>query len=294
MRQLRVEAETTVPAAPSTRADRLRLGLAWMRWLRPRSKAGASTVSPRALSSHGAALGLLGRLATAPQVAMGTVMLLIVLVGLWSLPQLTRRGASRFGASLQSERVHRPRPDTDVSAASAGLQNQVPAPAQLEHPADPRQHLGRRAQPSAAAKAALPKSDLELAMQHYRAREYALATPLFSRALISASASHDQTTALLYLARAERALGHCDRAVNSYDTLVHIHPGKIEARAALREAVVCYTKLGEPQRAHRLLEHAAATPQLESSARNIASQYPAFATLKTPPSDRSRATVRSD
>jgi hypothetical protein len=294
MRQLRAEAETTVPAAPSTRADRFRSGFAWMRWLRPRSKSVGNPVSRSAVPSHGAALGLLGRLATAPQVAMGTVMLLIVLVGLWSLPQLTRRGASRFGASLQSERVHRPRADTDMSAASAGVQNHVPTPPAPERPADPRQHLGRRPQPSAAGKVAPPKSDLEAAMQHYRAREYALATPLFSRALISATASRDQTTALLYLARAERALGHCDRAVNSYDTLVHIHPGKIEARAALREAVVCYTKLGEPERAHRLLEHAAATPQLESSARNIASQYPAFATLKPAPSDHSRSAVRSD
>jgi len=230
----------------------------------------------------------------APQVAMGSVMLLIVLVGLWSLPQLTRRGASRFGASLQSERVHRPRPEVDVAAAAVPPPNQLTAPAPAERTGDPRAHAARRAQPTAALKTNLPKSDLDSAMQHYRAREYALATPLFSRALISATSSSDQTKALLYLARAERALGHCDRAVNSYDTLVHIHPSRGEARAALREAVACYTRLGEPGRAERLLQHAAATPQLETSARSIASRYPAFATLKALPGAHPGAAVRSD
>jgi hypothetical protein len=293
MRLLRADAETALPSPATTRSSRFRAGLGLVRWLRPRPKARTSELPARPSTSHGtAALGLLARLAMAPQVAMGTVMLLIVLVGLWSLPQLTRRDASRFRASVQSERVNRPRPETDTAAISASPIN-APGEAPMERVVDPRSHALRKAQPSAAAKS-IQKSDLDTAMQHYRAREYALATPLFSRALVGATSSSDETKALLYLARAERALGHCDRAVNSYDTLVRIHPGKMEARAALREAVACYTRLGEPGRAQRLLDHAAETPQLATSARNIIAEYPAFAKRKAASAAQASAAVRSD
>jgi hypothetical protein len=294
MRLLRADAETALPSPATTRSARFRSGFAWMRVLRPRPKARTSEVPARPATSHGAAaLGLLGRLAMAPQVAMGTVMLLIVLVGLWSLPQLTRRHASRFRSSVQSERVNRPRPETDTAAISAAPIH-APGEGQMERVVDPRSHALRKPQPSAAAAKGLHKSDLDTAMQHYRAREYALATPLFSRALVGATSSSDETKALLYLARAERALGHCDRAVNSYDTLVRIHPGKAEARAALREAVACYTRLGEAGRGQRLLDHAAETPELATSARNIVAQYPAFAKRKPAPAAQARAAVGSD
>jgi cytochrome c-type biogenesis protein CcmH/NrfG len=136
-------------------------------------------------------------------------------------------------------------------------------------------------QPLAAGAGTLPTtqqsdsaraSDLEAGLVHYHAHEYAEATPLFSRALVGASTSAEQAMTLLYLARAERALGHCDRAVNSYATLVRVHPKKAEAAAALREGVACYDDMSEPARAQHLLEQAATAPGLAVDARRILAQ----------------------
>jgi hypothetical protein len=249
------------------------------RWLRP------TRTSPQTSAS----LGLLGRLATAPQVAMSTVMLLIVLVGLWALPQLTRRRTPRFddGAVPLAARS----PATDVSATAnpdasptraltnasrdetstnAARSGQVPSTAADTKPA-----------PSGSANAQRHKLDLAAGLAHYRAREYALATPLFSRALVSASSSSEEAMTLLYLARAERALGHCDRAVNSYTTLVRVHAAKAEALAALREGVACYDQLAEPAVAQHLLEQAAATPELSVGARSLLSQRTTAAPRKS-------------
>src|SRR5262245_26464800 len=95
MRRLRI-AETTATLMPSPKLERTtRTGVFW-RWRR------SSNDTPAPPSK--ARLGLLGRVATAPQVAMGTVMSLIVLVGLWSLPQLTRRRSPRFDG-VTAERI---------------------------------------------------------------------------------------------------------------------------------------------------------------------------------------------
>ncbi|HEX4355708.1 MAG TPA: hypothetical protein VHZ95_22430, partial [Polyangiales bacterium] len=72
-----------------------------------------------------------------------------------------------------------------------------------------------------------------------------------------------------YLARTERALGHCDRAVNSYDTLVRVHPGRPEAKSALHEAVSCYERLSQPGKVWRLLEQASQTRELSAEARGM-------------------------
>ena len=77
---------------------------------------------------------------------------------------------------------------------------------------------------------------------------------------------------LLYLARAERALGHCERAINSYATLVRAHATQAEALAALREGVACYDQMAEPALAQHLLEQATQSPELAPSARRLLSQ----------------------
>lgn len=275
MRLLRVEAERALPPPATTPTARLRSGLAFVRMLRPRRKPKPAEPAARSMSVPGPGLGVIGRLATGPQVAMGSVMLLIVLVGLWSVPQLTRQRATRYRASLASERVHKPRTEPELATTPIGAVERTTPEATTDRNVDPRARANRRG-PSTAPNKGEP-TDLEAAMQYYRAKEYALATPLFSRALVGATSSSDETTALLYLARAERALGHCDRAVNSYDTLVHIHHGKPEAKVALREAVACYTRNGDYGKAQRLLEYALQTPQLEREARSVMTAYPAFA-----------------
>jgi hypothetical protein len=220
-------------------------------------------------------LGLLGRLATAPQVSMSTVMLLIVLVGLWSLPQLTGRRGSRFDdvAPPLAAVSHAPagEPDASAHALTSNSHDETsthaastgqPVPSPMAAGAD----LG------AAENAQRHKADLAAGLAHYRAREYALATPLFSRALVSATSGAEEAMTLLYLARAERALGHCERAVHSYATLVRVHPAKAEAPAALREGVGCYDQLAEPGQAQRLLEQASSTPELATGARSLLMQ----------------------
>ena len=218
-------------------------------------------------------LGLLGRLATAPQVSMSTVMLLIVLVGLWSLPQLTGRRGSRFDdvappLAAVSRAATAGEPDASARALTSGSHDETSTHAASADHAFPSP-MAAGAEPDPAENARRHKSDLTAGLAHYRAREYALAAPLFSRALISASSGAEEAMTLLYLARAERALGHCERAVNSYATLVRVHPAKAEALAALREGMGCYDQLAEPGQAQRLLEQATSTPELATGARSL-------------------------
>jgi tetratricopeptide (TPR) repeat protein len=274
MRLLRVEAETSTPARPAAQSPHSRARRAILRFLRPQPKALPPPNAPP-LTAYGALRDLLGRWAMAPQVAMGTVMLLIVLVGLWSLPQLTRRHAVPFRASPSSERVDAPKPETDTSAALSGSSEvRTAAAVSGDRGADEptRTPAEEARKDSQAATKDPPKDDLASALQHYRAHEYALATPLFSRALLSTASPADQATALLYLARSERAVGHCDRAVNSYDTLVRMHPGRVEAKAALHEAVGCYDRLAQHGRSWKLLEQASQTRELAAEARSISAQ----------------------
>ncbi|HEY2735073.1 MAG TPA: zf-HC2 domain-containing protein [Polyangiales bacterium] len=273
MRRLRVDAETSGPLRPSTRSpSRAREAIVRVLFPAPKPRV-AST-----LTHDGAVRGVLGRLAMAPQVAMGMVMLLIVLVGLWSVPQLTRRHVMRFRSSFGSERVNPPKPETDTSTALA-----EPAPLKIETrdehatpetlPPSAAKSPGQRANGNAhAGLKVATNSDLDSAMQHYHAHEYAQATPLFSHALLNNNSPADEASALLYLARTERALGHCDRAVNSYDTLVRVHPGRPEAKDALHEAVSCYERLSQPGKVWRLLEQASQTRDLSAEARSISSQ----------------------
>jgi tetratricopeptide (TPR) repeat protein len=294
MPMLRAAEASAAPAAPR-RASHLRWGLHALSLLRRKATGRSSPAFSPPPS------GMLARLARAPQVAMGSVMLLIVLVGLWSLPQLTRRQGIRFSSSgLESQQPNRPAaiPETDTSAALAGAVANAGAQAK---PSDAMASASSDGMTPTAAKAsrrdqadARRKNDLESALQHYQAREYALSTPLFSRALITATSPADQAKALLYLARAERALGHCDRAVNSYATLVRVHPGKGEALAALREGVACYDRLAEPGRAQRLLEQAASSSELATGARSLLSQRSSGSAHKTSASGHSDSSARPD
>jgi TolA-binding protein len=291
MRMLRADAESTPPQPALSKRTRTPSFL-W-NLLRP-SPRGARPRSERARNGtlYGALVGLLGRLAMAPQVAMGSVMLLIVLVGLWSLPQLTRRHGPLYRSGADSVRVHRPNVETDTSAAladttqsSAGSERGLESDSAAASTASAAQARAAGAPSSAPPTAAKgptrkevvasekqAKRDFESAMQHYRARDYPLATAFLTRALGSLASSADQAQALLYLARAERAQGHCERALNSYGTLVRSHSAKVEARAALREAVACCDRLGQPARATQLLEQAKASVPLASTAQNILSQ----------------------
>ena len=255
----------------ATREQPLFTRLAWprraWRWLFPHA--------PTPKSSNGTSppvrLGLVGRLPMIPQVATGTVMLLIVLGGLWSLPQLTqRRVMSHFaeeGADGEARPITRapgeqasaniPPAETSTHAASIpGRLNPPPPAAGIEAT---EQSIGD----------AHRRSDLEAALVHYHAHEYAQATPLFSRAVVGATHGTELAMTLLYLARSERALGHCERAVNSYTTLVRAHSEHAEALAALREGVACYDIMSSPGRAQHLLEQAAATRSLSAAARSL-------------------------
>lgn len=266
MRRLRV-AELNAAAAPAP----ARMHSAWPRklwsWLRP--------VPPPTPSEPGGPvrLGLLGRLPMVPQVASGTVMLLIVLVGLWSLPQLTRRHtAPRFEDRAAGDALRRVKPATpgELALATAPTAETSTNAVRVSQPSPPTAAGNTRApQPEHELK---NSQDLAAGLVHYRAREYAQATPLLSRALVVSTTDAEQAMTLLYLARAERALGHCDRAVNSYATLVRVHSGKSEASAALREGVACYDDLSEPSHAQHLLEQAATTRSLAADARTLLAQ----------------------
>ena len=84
--------------------------------------------------------------------------------------------------------------------------------------------------------------------------------------LESSAPSAQRAAALLYLARSERALGRCDRAIRAYETLVRSYGSSQQSSSALSEGVACYDQLGNSAAATRLLEHANSVPSLSVQA----------------------------
>jgi tetratricopeptide (TPR) repeat protein len=103
-------------------------------------------------------------------------------------------------------------------------------------------------------------------VERYRAEDYAAAAQLFARMLESTAPSGQRASALLYLARSERALGRCDRAIRAYETLVRSYGSAQQSASALPEGVACYDQLGDSAGAIRLLEHATSVPTLAALA----------------------------
>lgn len=312
-------------------------------------------------------LSALARVAMTRQVAMATLSLLIVFVGLWSMPELTRRReagglsseaeeaepvrarlaqSSQPSAAAPNDSEARPavgathaderlaRRKHDVPAARDGLvrgrarhesgaQNAraeakpreraeaprfAPAPPASSptsaaaspaaalgesdlQPAPAEQRAASRsasddAQPLAAPTAAstpatetasqpsdAPGSSaasleaiFKAGLERYRSGDFDAAVQLLSRMLESSAPSGQRAPALLYLARSERALGRCDRAIRAYETLVRSYGSSQQSLAAMLEGVECYDRLGEPLAAQRLLEHATSVPSLAAQA----------------------------
>jgi tetratricopeptide (TPR) repeat protein len=103
-------------------------------------------------------------------------------------------------------------------------------------------------------------------VERYRAEDYTAAAQLFARMLESSAPSAQRAAALLYLARSERALGRCDRAIRAYETLVRSYGSAQQSSIALSEGIACYDQLGDAAGAQRLLEHATSVPSLSAQA----------------------------
>ena len=125
------------------------------------------------------------------------------------------------------------------------------------------------AAPAAQAAPAAPaglEDVFEAGVERYRAEDYTAAAQLFARMLESNAPSGQRASALLYLARSERALGRCDRAIRAYETLVRSYGSAQQSASALPEGVACYDQLGDSAGAIRLLEHATSVPSLSALA----------------------------
>jgi len=103
-------------------------------------------------------------------------------------------------------------------------------------------------------------------VERYRAEDYTAAAQLFARMLESSAPSAQRAAALLYLARSERALGRCNRAIRAYETLVRSYGSAQQSAVALSEGVACFDQLGDGAGAQRLLEHATSVPSLSAQA----------------------------
>jgi tetratricopeptide (TPR) repeat protein len=143
------------------------------------------------------------------------------------------------------------------------------------NPASDEAYAEREAAPAAApasAAAATPAAPVALedmfqaGVERYRAEDYAAAAQLFARMLESTAPSGQRASALLYLARSERALGRCDRAIRAYETLVRSYGSAQQSASALPEGVACHDQLGDSAGAIRLLEHATSVPTLAALA----------------------------
>jgi tetratricopeptide (TPR) repeat protein len=103
-------------------------------------------------------------------------------------------------------------------------------------------------------------------VERYRSEDYTAAAQLFARMLESSAPSAQRAAALLYLARSERALGRCDRAIRAYETLVRSYGSAQQSSIALSEGIACYDQVGDAAGAQRLLEHATSVPSLSAQA----------------------------
>jgi TolA-binding protein len=103
-------------------------------------------------------------------------------------------------------------------------------------------------------------------VERYRAEDYTAAAQLFARMLESSAPSAQRAAALLYLARSERALGRCNRAIRAYETLVRSYGSAQQSAVALSEGVACFDQLQDAAGAQRLLEHATSVPSLSAQA----------------------------
>jgi TolA-binding protein len=128
-------------------------------------------------------------------------------------------------------------------------------------------------------------------VERYRAEDYTAAAQLFARMLESSAPSAQRAAALLYLARSERALGRCNRAIRAYETLVRSYGSAQQSAVALSEGVACFDQLGDAAGAQRLLERATSVPSLSAQATKTLhdrspskpSDAPAGAAQPTPP-----------
>jgi tetratricopeptide (TPR) repeat protein len=133
-------------------------------------------------------------------------------------------------------------------------------------PLDTEKESAVRPAPSASRSPATLDDVFAAGVERYRAEDYTAAAQLFARMLESSAPSAQRAAALLYLARSERALGRCDRAIRAYETLVRSYGSAQQSAVALSEGVACYDQLGDAAGAQRLLEHATSVPSLSAQA----------------------------
>lgn len=178
-------------------------------------------------------------------------------------------GLSDFGAAAERKDAAAQKADKlAVGNASGDLVARKPQPTGA--PVAPAAPLSR-AEPDMlrAESRAAPTTieDMYLAgVERYRAEDYVAASQLFARMLQSSAPSAQRAAALLYLARSERALGRCDKAIRAYETLVRSYGSAQQSSIALSEGVACYDQLGDSAGAQRLLEHATSVPSLSAQA----------------------------
>ncbi len=169
-------------------------------------------------------------------------------------PALTEPSVQGQGASTETTaargKAESARDEAERSPAGLGAASEPP-----------------EAVPSASSTAPITLEDVfKAGVERYRAEDYAAAAQLFARMLESSAPSAQRAAALLYLARSERSLGRCDRAIRAYETLVRSYGSAQQSASALTEGVACYDQLSDGAGAARLLDHASSVPSLSVQA----------------------------
>lgn len=262
---------------------------------------------PEARTFWGRLVGFLGSFAMGPQVAMATLLLLMVGIGLWSVPHLREPAVSRSATIIE------PETSGEVSPSAGRLQPAEP----LAFDFDPRTRrlapIDDKDEPSALAPPATPairpepmrpaapierRSRAEPApIERSRAggpiesAEYAIAPARARRSVApQPSAAEDESPDVAASpmvgderaeeARAESGPGADAECVRQYQALVGQDPTHEQTELALIELARCQRRVGEPRRAERTLERA----RRHASARAQASDQLGTAHGERPPS----------
>jgi hypothetical protein len=263
-----------------------------------RGEAGAREARAPRSAGLSSVLDWLRGVALGPQVAMAMVMLLVVAMGVWYLPDL------REGSAMRGEPVVQPDPQGEVAPSAAPAEaeeappgmaereaepaaphegDEQPARAAKEERADAPKPLRKRSRPAPARKpeaeaAAAPRAERQArAAPSSRsgtpgdpllglAEEAPAAAPVDADDEAAAEPPEDHADVLLARARAQRQAKDCRTATHTYEAFLLGHRKHASAPQAMLEVAECHERLGNRVRARHWLTQAAQHPSAADEA----------------------------
>lgn len=227
-------------------------------------------------------VGFISRLAMGRQVAMATVMLLIVAFGIHFLPYLRPKPEATGGIVVNSNASGETGPSSELTPAEPfDLTMDLPrgrirSKEAVENEKQKKESLFNDQQAASRLVAASndesdkpsesPESLYRRGIASYRAGNYTIAISDLNRVANQRDEDGHRATALLYIARSYRATERCLLAIPRYKTLVEEYPDHDQSGSAMLEAARCLRRLDKIAEAREMLERASRYPSVAEQA----------------------------